>query len=150
MPNHRWQMPSSPGLSPGQLLAQHGPLIEVVVSVPTAVEDALKRAGKIVPQPVTGMGLIDTGCTRTSISLSVLSQQLQLVPMGQEKTWGVTGLCEQDVFMCHLDVSPVAIADLRTTSSNLPPGLVALLGRDLLAGCSMVYDGRNGHFTLHW
>lgn len=151
MPNRRWQLSSSPGAGADAVLQQHGPLVEVVVSVPKSIEALLKQQGKIVPQPVTGMGLIDTGCTHTSVSESVLRDQLELLPSGQQPTYGVTGLCQQNEYRCRLEIVGVgAYRELRTGSSNLPPGLVALIGRDVLSIGQFVYDGKNGHFTLFW
>ena len=58
-------------LPPGQALYQSGPIIEVVLAVPTALAQKLAAAGRPIPKPVNGLALLDTGATNSCIDEDV-------------------------------------------------------------------------------
>lgn len=100
-------------------------------------------------------GLIDTGASLTAIDPSVL-QALNLTPTG---TTGVvtptTGTTPQQ--LNQYDVQIIILHPALTYSFHVLPviesvlgfqGFDVLIGRDVLAECLFVYDGRSGIFTL--
>ena len=135
-----------------------GPLLNVQVGVSVPRNNALRRAGKPVPQPIAVKGLVDTGASCTSIDPSVV-EELELSPTGDLKM--VTPSTGSDaVIVPQYDV---AIAIYGTTIEQQPKldpvlpvaefslanqGFKVLVGRDVLAGCVLVYNGTIGHYTL--
>ena len=104
-----------------------------------------------VPRPVAGDALIDTGASRTVVAEDAL-QQLGVQPVGLTQVLTPSG---QELQLLY----PVAIAFVGTPerysfsqvvgSPHLrTQGLLALIGRDLLAGGLLVYNGHAGMFTL--
>lgn len=132
-----------------------GPILELLVGVSRPRQEALKRAKQPVPNPVKIRGLIDTGASGTCLDPQCLSS-LGLTPTGQAlihtpSTGGTPALCNQ------YDVSIILVhASVRMTIGEMPiiesalvvQGIHALVGRDILASCLFVYDGRGEQFML--
>ena len=132
-----------------------GALIDLTVGPSLPRQQALKKAGQPVPPPVRVRGLIDTGASLTAIDPGVL-QALSLTPTG---TVGVvtptTGTTPQQ--LNQYDVQIIILHPALTYSFHVLPviesvlgcqGFDVLIGRDMLAECLFVYDGRSGLFTL--
>ena len=49
------------------ILMRAGPLLEVEVTIPAALENYLKAHGSPIPEPIAGWALIDTGASRTGV-----------------------------------------------------------------------------------
>lgn len=58
-----------------------GPLVDIRLWVSIPVEEALKKAGSKIPEPVAAKGMIDTGATGSVIQPAI-AQQLGLQPVG--------------------------------------------------------------------
>jgi hypothetical protein len=81
----------APGAQPGQApgtaqpspaaLIQIGPVIQVLVGVPTPLAASLQARNLPVPTPVSGLALIDTGATKSAVAESV-AQTLGIQPSG--------------------------------------------------------------------
>jgi hypothetical protein len=56
-----------------QHLQAAGPLLPVEIHVPTIVSTALVNLGLPVPNPVVGLGLIDTGASITAVKEAILT-----------------------------------------------------------------------------
>jgi predicted aspartyl protease len=72
MPSFTTQLPNLQAL---------GPLVEMRVWIGTPVEEAIRKAGAKIPDPVPAKGMIDTGATGSVIQ-PALVQQLELQPIG--------------------------------------------------------------------
>lgn len=120
-------------------------------------QSALKGAKQKVPPPVPIRALVDTGASGTALDPTIV-QQLALVPTGQVQlltpsTNGIAHSCNQyDVMLSiphpslvrHWTTLPVMECNLLTQGG----GFHMLLGRDVLKGCMLVYDGQGGTFHL--
>lgn len=134
-----------------------GPLVRLMVTVSEARGQALIAAGKPIPNPQLIAGLVDTGASGTCIDPTILAA-LELTP---------TGSCEMKTPSTGDGAHTVELYDVALglwASTELPPlvlptlpvmatpllsqGFGALIGRDLLARCVLVYNGSEETFTL--
>ena len=72
-----------------------GPLLDVVISIPTALIAVLKSQGEQPPPPITGKILLDTGASRTCVDKNVLAN-LGISPMGRTSVITPSGSSEQN------------------------------------------------------
>lgn len=134
-----------------------GPLIEVVIFPSAPRQAALTQNGQQLPQPQKGTFLIDTGASGTCIDPGVL-QPLGIPATGSTQvhtpsTNGAPHVCSMyDVMLLIpngaakppyiLEAIPVMETGLRSQ------GIDGLLGRDVLAHCTLVFNGADGFYTL--
>jgi hypothetical protein len=136
----------------------HGPILNagVLVSEPRAA--ALKAAGQAIPQMVPIRALVDTGAGCTCVDPTVLSS-LRLTPTGNvpintPSTGATPHSADQfDVALfipgppnsipLNFQTIPVVAAELLATQ-----GFHALIGRDILDNCVLIYNGGMRQFTL--
>ena len=137
-------------LPPRVGLSKKGPVVQVAIKVPPVIEEELASQDATVPDPVTGLMLIDTGASNTCIDERV-AKQLALPAVGSAK---IASVSESD---CLRDIYPVAIeligmpAQIVVNAIGVElgtHGLVGLLGRDALAGCTLFYNGLAGEITF--
>lgn len=156
MPIHNFfafeQNPSNPSQirpAPGGL-AISGPIINVELSVPDDLAQYLTENNLPVPSPITGTGIIDTGASITAVDVSII-QQLNIQPVGVSNVFTPQGSTQQELFPVRLlfvgtpiifNFSSVLGSDLRKQ------GIFALIGRDVLSRCILVYNGPAGHFSF--
>jgi hypothetical protein len=153
--NRSFWPPNAPG-NP-ILLRTHGPLIAVQVAVPDILARHLTSQNLPVPPPVSGMALIDTGASITSVDATVF-QSLSIPPVGVATTYGVHGPGQAPVFpaklffpgtmMQGLAFNQVMGCNLRGQQTGSPSPLIVLVGRDLLQHFVLVYNGPCGMVTL--
>jgi hypothetical protein len=133
-------------------------MIAAVVGVSQARGNALLQAGQPVPEPIKIQAMIDTGASGTCIDPSVLDQ-LNLTPTGSiqvnSPTTGTQPVVADQydvslVIFCGPGQIPLAHFTLPVLKSELlvAQGFHALIGRDVLRGCLLSYDGANGLFSL--
>lgn len=128
----------------------------VGVSLPR--QEALKLAGLPIPQWIPGQFLVDTGASGTCID-PALVLPLGIPPSGmvnvQTPSTGATPhACNQyDVSLYIPGADPSqeglaigAIAILETSLAN--QGISGLIGRDVLHGCTLIYNPAINMFTL--
>jgi hypothetical protein len=136
-------------------IASGGPLIDILVGVSEAREEALLRVGQVVPTPVRIRGLIDTGASCTCIDPSAL-QSLGLTPTGSTpmltpSTGATAHNADQydvSLVLLHPNLN-LTFPEVAIVESELSiQGIQALIGRDVLQGCLFIYDGQTGIFTL--
>ena len=144
--------PDGRPIHPADLLRSRGPRLPILVHVPIAIEEQLAREGKPIPPGVSGEALVDTGATSTSIDRAILADKLGLHAIGRESMLGAHGAQGADVFACDVIVPGHERQTLaRTVSVNLQgSGLMAIVGRDFLAGKLMIYDGLAGVVSITW
>lgn len=116
---------------------------------------ALKANGKSIPNPVRLFGLVATGASGTYVD-PVHLEKLDLSPTCQTtihtpSSKGSPEPCNQydvSITLIHpglqlqIQAIPVIESELRSQ------GLDALIGRDILGRCLLVYDGVEATFTL--
>ena len=132
-----------------------GPILDLAIGVSHPRRDALRRVGQKIPSPVKIRGLIDTGASSTCVDPAQLSQ-LGLTPTGQvpiytPSTGETPYSCNQydvGIVLIHPSLQLV-IGEQPVIAPSLPlQGIHALIGRDVLARCLLVYDGANNQFVL--
>lgn len=152
------------------VLADYGPLILAYWTVPTVVEDYLRKQGATVPDPVHGALLLDTGATGTCISIKA-ADALGLQATRMAPGFGSGGDTLNPVFQAKLHI-PMAnpggvtrvimredevqgIPKLEEHFKRNPLAysgaqieLIGLLGRDVLAATRFTYDGLVGTLRL--
>lgn len=125
----------------------------------------LRRAARPIPQPVQVVALLDTGAERTCVDPSVVTR-LNLpysgvglsnapgVGAGMAVFGGAVGSASYEAGLVILNpilkppsnlVVPELIVDELPVRSM---GIEAVIGRDVLARCVLVYDGPAGSATL--
>lgn len=132
-----------------------GPLIDISVRVTSARADALKAAQKPVPPAVHLRALVDTGASCCVLDPSVIDQ-LELSPTGQSSVHTPsTGENAHQCFTYDVYLSLIH-PELKRNFQSIPvmqlelkaQGIDALIGRDVLSECLMVYDGSEETFSL--
>ena len=135
----------------------NGPVINAGIVPSKQRQAALKEAGKPVPQPQVVRALIDTGASCSCVDPRHLTA-LGLSPTGtvqihtpsnddeptehDQYDVGVVIVAGQGDHPLYLDTVPIVASSLEKQ------GIDALIGRDILAGCVLVYNGKAGLFTL--
>lgn len=134
-----------------ELLAVQGPVIPVVLSVLDETSKALMESKQKPPDPINGFALIDTGATSTCVDRD--SARRAFLP-----TRGVANMASASHPENEAELFAGKIVLHNTVAINVPnamgvnlsgfPGLIALIGRDTLQNCVMVYNGRTGSIDL--
>jgi hypothetical protein len=133
------------------------PIIDLFVATSAAETARLREDGSVVPNPKRIAALVDTGASKTKVARTVLVDDLRMQPVGKVSEYTAsTGAVavERDVYAVYLAVSGVANGvfayDLPVTDAEDLSGLgvQALLGRDVLDQCLLVYHGPNRGVTL--
>lgn len=141
-------------------LIQHGAILIAFVGVSTARSSALKEAGLPIPKFEKITAMVDTGASSTCVDPSVL-HALNLTPTGSVlvKTPS-TGLqpvpAEQyDVSLfvpssdaSHIPLSIVTLPVICCKDFLQSQGFHALIGRDVLSHCILIYNGGENTFTI--
>jgi hypothetical protein len=125
-----------------------GPLVEVQVGLTTAAETAIANAGEPIPAPIKGTALIDTGASHSAVRSGLL-RPLNLHPVGVMPVTGVTGKAVPSPVYAVRITLPQGWAD--TTVCEVPlhgQNIDALIGRDILRYCILIYQGPTMQFTL--
>lgn len=129
--------------------------MDIQVGVSEEREEALRRTGQAVPTRVQLRALLDTGASCTCVDPGAL-QSLALSPTGRTPvhTPSTEGIAhEADTYdvgitLMHPNLS-LHIGTVPIVESQLDlMGIQALLGRDVLENCLLVYNGQRGFFTL--
>jgi gag-polyprotein putative aspartyl protease len=152
-------------------LAILGPLVVVRWSVPAALEEKLAESGLVIPPPVFGAMMIDTGASSTCISRRA-ANELGLKPLRVATTYGAHGAQQSEVYLARLlieighhqtrattlidyECEAQAVKDLEkfADSAGITRGgtrfrIVGLLGRDILRYARFLYNGTRGEISL--
>lgn len=136
-----------------------GPVVNAGVLVSSGRREALIAEGQEVPGHRVIRALVDTGASITSIEPAVL-EAMGLTPTGTlEMVTPSTGdgvhvasTYDVDFMIGGSDPSdpPLTVANLRVCSAELylRQGIHALVGRDVLSRCVLVYNGTLNQFTV--
>lgn len=140
-------------LSPAAVLIYAGPIIGVIISAHPSAPPAPPIAAQPQQpaQPTLVPALIDTGAYASAID-DALAQQLQLPVVNQRNIVGIGGQVTLNEYLGQISIPILATtqygiftgAHLATAGSTYR----AILGRTLLRGCLLVYDGESGSVKL--
>jgi hypothetical protein len=139
-------------------LGPGGPLLTAVAMVSEPRRVALQGLNQPIPQPQRIRALVDTGASCTNIDPSVVTA-LGLVPTGTAQvltptTGNVPVTTDQyDIGLAIYAATvqaPLMLPTVPVITAELlqPQGFHALIGRDILSQCVLVYNGSSGFFTL--
>ena len=139
------------GIADPDTLMSRGPSLSVEISVHEEFAAILEQEGTSIPQPQTGLALIDTGASITAIDQTVVDA-LGLIPLGIITVSTPSGQEDQLLYPCRIEFPGTPIGSLnfnRVTGSKLSEfGIATLIGRDLLRHFLLVYNGFEGYWTL--
>lgn len=136
-----------------------GPVLAAFVGVSQARIAALTQAQQPIPNPVQVSAMVDTGASCTCVDPSVLGA-LNLTPTGPiTMNTPSTGSTPHTAFQYDASLFipgstqgqiPLFLPNIAVTSAELlaAQGFHALIGRDILAHCILVYNGDTGLFML--
>ncbi|HEY6239144.1 MAG TPA: hypothetical protein VIZ68_08175 [Thermoplasmata archaeon] len=130
-------------------LQQSGVLLRVRVGVGVAAEAAIRRAGREPPEPAEVEAMVDIGAGRSLIRAG-LARRLGLTPVGRVEidTPSSTNLDAAE-YEVRFWLSHEFAVESDALEARLPGhDLGALLGRDVLAGAKLEYDGPRDEFSL--
>ena len=137
-------------LTPFQALEGAGPRLEVLISPLDEHVRVLMERGESIPAPIPGLALVDTGASTTCIDQDAATQAgLAVVDSGPMHS--ATHANEiVPIFAGRLMINGfIAVEANRAYGATLAAqGLVALIGRDILARCQLNYNGVDGSFSL--
>ena len=134
------------------LFQQIGPAIAVQIEVPQALAKQLAAQGQTVPQPVTGLALIDTGATISAVDQSAIAH-LGVSTVGLAGIGTAGGPQQLNLYPIRIVLTPLGLGIDFSSVTGAPlggTGFIALLGRDVLARMILIYDGPNGEYTLSY
>jgi hypothetical protein len=130
---------------------QHvGPIIEVVVFPPQPIVIKLRLEGKPVPSRKL-IALIDTGASRSCID-DVIASDLGLTARDVILVQTPSGESQQFVYdlgfrMPGLQSNVISIMAIGANLTKQPYD--ALIGRDILKLCTLIYNGWDNSYQLH-
>jgi predicted aspartyl protease len=136
---------------PQAVLTQRGPIVQVTVSVGQQIAAQVLQSGGVLPAPVSGLALIDTGASVTCVDQDAATQlQLPAIDVVQVAS-ASHAAAEQNVYPIQVEVMglPITVNAPRAVGASLAAqGLLVLLGRDVLQHCVLVYNGPAGSISL--
>jgi hypothetical protein len=131
-------------------LQELGTIIEVIIYPSKPVFDKFKTENKIVPSKKV-IALIDTGASISCIN-SPIAAELNLISRDKQLVGTPNGPALQDTYDVgfHLfSISPL-ILPVQVLGSNLESQpYAALVGRDILSKCTLIYIGSDNSYSLH-
>lgn len=132
-------------------LQRSGPVLMVQISVhPTHEKKIIEDEGE-PPTPIDGLGLVDTGASSTCVDESILNQ-LNIPTIASSDVWTPHGSGPQNIYPCQISFPGTPLPDIpfnRVLGSNLEGfGAIALIGRDVLSQCLLVFNGVEGNWTI--
>lgn len=138
-------------------LLADGPIVTVVVGISEARAKALGAAGNTLPSPVPIRALLDTGASCTCLDPSVFAA-LGLTPTGSvnvntPSTGATPHVADQYDISLAVSASsgpPLLLLTVPAIACELlaSQGFHALIGRDILESCILIYNGQTKSFTL--
>lgn len=137
-----------------EMQARYGPLLNVEIALPQHLAQQYVAQEKQVPVPMKGLALIDTGASCCSIDIAAATN-LGVAPVDMRRVNTPSGIEDQLVYPCLINCAEgpfrfVTNTALASKHLLVNQGIIALLGRDLLMNTVLIYDGKNGSFTLAW
>jgi len=142
----------------GGTLEKDGPIIQVEVSMPPALEEWFVQNKLPVAAPITGYALIDTGASISGIHEPVLNQ-LSIVPIDSIPVANTAGPGRAFVYPTRVSFPGLGVSDWplsRVVGNQLNwqtsdgKNVIMLVGRDILKYFLMIYNGKFNGITLSY
>lgn len=133
------------------LLRNIGPRLIIEIHVPPVLANYLTQRGQPVPAPISGDALLDTGASISAVETNVISQ-LRVNPIGITSVHTPGGVVQQNLHPIRFVFPAIGMLTIdfnAVIGSNLQPqGIIALVGRDVLSNCLLVYNGPAGMYSI--
>lgn len=142
-------------------ISPKGAVISAFIGISIPRRDVLKAAGQTIPDLVQVQAMIDTGASATCLDPVVL-KTLNLTPTGST-TIETPSTQGKPVVVDQYDVSffvpPADLKQIPLIMDTLPVvcvqlldsfGYHALIGRDILEKCILIYNGSTKLFTVSY
>jgi hypothetical protein len=131
-----------------------GPRIYVLLQVHPDAAIHLRKSGQLVPHPIAGWAMIDTGAQATFVSIAAV-EQLGIPPANRMLVSGAgspqpTWRSRHPVGICLAPTGLGVLGCLATAVPRMNDDNVAIIGRDILANFAFTVDGRTGEMALEW
>jgi len=132
-------------------LQQKGPSLQIEISLTAILATHYQQSGQPIPSPITGYALIDTGASVTSVDSEILAS-LGIKAVGSMQISTPSGSFNQGIYSCQFSFpgTPIPVLPFVNVVGSIlkTQGIIALIGRDLLRGFLLIYDGVHGSWTL--
>lgn len=134
-----------------RLLRNGGPRVTVEVHISQVLAGYFSQRGQPVPGPISGLALFDTGASISAVDTETIAN-LGLNPVGVASVHTPAGIVSQNLYPVTF-LFP-AINNLRAAFNTVigaelrSQGIIALVGRDFLSNCLMVYNGPAGIYSI--
>jgi predicted aspartyl protease len=137
-------------IPPPICLLQRGPCVQVSITLADQIASELVKRQEPVPAPVSGMALIDTGAISTCIDEETAKQmQLPIINVvNMASASHPSTKANQYPVKFQIVGIPMFFNSTATGAPLKVQGLIALIGRDLLQHCTMIYNGSLGQISL--
>jgi predicted aspartyl protease len=135
---------------PPACLMQRGPCVQVSITLADQIASELIKRQEPVPAPVSGLALIDTGAISTCIDEET-AKQMQLPVVNVVNMASASHACTKaNQYPIKLQIAglPMFFNSTATAAPLKIQGLIALIGRDLLQHCTLIYNGSLGQISL--
>jgi hypothetical protein len=136
-------------------MGYRGPVIDVAIGRSRKGHEGLPGTGWDLPEPILVSALVDTGASTTCVDSAILNRlgltAIECVPVLTPSTAGqphMTPYYDVSLSLLHPKLTYTFYSVAVLESDFTGQGIGALIGRDLLAKCLLVYDGQAGVFTL--
>jgi len=144
MPRYEWEVPP-------EELRERGPLCNIEISVPQVMIDLLAESDQPIPDSIPGPALIDTGASISAVDMAVLEalqiNQVDVIELATPSNPQAIGPGFPARFIFRdkvIELSIVLGADLR------PFNAIAIIGRDILSNCLLIYFGTRERVLLSY
>lgn len=135
---------------PRVVLLKQGPCVQVTIGLAQSIAEQLLQQGKPIPQPISGLALIDSGASSTCID-DQAAQELKLPVTNVVNVASAShSSTQQNVYPIQVQITglPISFESGAIGAALAPQKLLALLGRDVLQHCTLFYNGITGQMTL--
>lgn len=138
-------------VDPKVALQRQGPVVQVIFGLASSFAQQLIQQGQAVPNPISGLALIDTGASATCIDDSAAKGMGLPVIDVVEMMSASHAAVPANVYPIQLQLigTPIRVEIPRALGAELKTqGIIALIGRDFLQNCTLHYNGFTGSLTL--
>lgn len=134
-----------------------GPVVDIKVMQTIHRVEALKKANRPFGQPVVVAGLIDTGASCSALDVHIIAR-LGLEPHGIASihtpstgpAYEMRHVYDASIVLGETE-NPALVVTVGAIACELAAeGYFALIGRDVLSHCRLIYDGTEERFSLEY
>jgi hypothetical protein len=125
--------------------------VPVTVTLADQVASELVKRQEFVPAPASGLALIDTGAISTCIDEETARQMRLPIVNVVNMASASHASTKANQYPVKLEVVGLPMSFNSAIATGAPlriHGLIALIGRDMLQHCTLIYNGTIGQISL--